>query len=411
MPLTHVPGDKDTAVWRDLVERCFDRDFLLSTLQRFIRTPTDPEANQTQVAPEDPKVVRFVHGVLRPLLRTIGAGDHIADAWNNVIVRRGAGTAGGLYLSTYCVVHHGNRMTDPYSGRIASGKAHGYDEDCVFGRGASESKGALAAALAALKVIIDAGVDLKRPLTWALSTEGRSSHFSTSKIIEGQGVRADGGILCIGTGGMITLGNRGRVDILVTINGKSSHSSQPWLAHNAIEGGLEAVRRLKAIPMAKSHPRLGPEQLTVYKFLCSPVAPHTIPDACEITVDRRLLPGSDPDAAVDEAREALVGMAPFGVRVERGVLMYPADVSPDSPVVVALRGAHRVVTGRDPNVGYVMWTFDAGYPCRAGIPSVCYGPATAPTAGTDPLGVDFVTVRHLEEAAKTYALTILTMLA
>lgn len=397
--------------WRALVERYLDRDFLITTLQQFIRTRTDPEENQTQVAPDDPKVIHFVRDIFRPALNSIGVVDAVTDAWNNVVVREGPARAGGLLILTYCVVHHGNRMPDPYSGQVASGAMFGCDEDCVFGRGASESKGGLAAALTALKAVRDAGVELKAPLTWALSTEGRSSHFSTSKIIDGQGVKSDGGIVCIGTGGRITLGNRGRVDVIITIKGKSSHSSQPWLAHNAIEGGVEAFHRLKALPVTNSHARLGPEQLTVYKMICSPIEPHTIPDTCQLTVDRRLLPGSEPEQAVDQIRRALESMAPFDVAVEQGVSMYPAEVSPQTPVVGALKGAHEEITGRTPELAYVMWTFDAGYPCRAGIPTVCYGPSTAPTSAEDPLGVDFVAVRHLEEAAKAYTLTMLRMLA
>ena len=91
--------------------------------------------------------------------------------------------------------------------------------------------------------------------------------------------------------------------------------------------------------------------------------------------------------------------------------MYPAEVSPQAPVVGALKWAHEEITGRAPELTYVMWTFDAGYPCRAGIPTVCYGPSTAPTSSENPLGVDFVTVRQLEDAAKVYALTMLRMLA
>jgi succinyl-diaminopimelate desuccinylase len=399
-------------MWRDLIDTYFDRDFLLSKVQEFIRIPTDPDEGRTQVAPDDPKLTRFVREALQPVLRSIGARDHLVDPWNNVIVRQGKANARtGLLVLTYCVVHHGNRMSEPYSGRIANGRAYGHEEDCVFGRGASESKGALAAALAALKLVLDSHVELKRSLVWALSTEGRSSHFSTSKIIDGQKVQADGGIACIGTGGQITLGNRGRLDLVITIKGKSSHSSQPWLAHSAIDGGLEAVRRLKAIPMPRVHPLLGPEQLTIYKMICSPIAPHTIPDTCEITVDRRLLPESDLGAAVEEVRDALAGMSPFDVSVEEGVLMYPAEVAPDASIVAALSSAHREITGRDPERTDVKWTFDAGYPCRAGIPTVCYGPASAATAAEDPLGVDFVTVRHLEETAKIYAHTMLQMLA
>ena len=147
--------------WRELIEQHHDRDFLVATLQQFIRTRTDPEEGQTQVAPDDPKVTHFVHNVFRPILESVGRFEAATDAWNNVVITLGRPGSGGLLLLTYCVVHHGNRMPDPYSGRVANGADFGCDEDCVFGRGASESKGPLAAALTALKTVRDAAVELK----------------------------------------------------------------------------------------------------------------------------------------------------------------------------------------------------------------------------------------------------------
>ena len=71
-------------------------------------------------------------------------------------------------------------------------------------------------------------------------------------------MRADQGIVCIGTGNEIVLGNRGRVNIRVTVGGRSAHSSHPELGINAIEGANDVLNRLARLtfPRAPSESRL-----------------------------------------------------------------------------------------------------------------------------------------------------------
>ena len=66
------------------------------------------------------------------------------------------------------------------------------------------------------------------------------------------------------TDNRISLGNRGRVDVNVTIEGKAAHSSQPWLGLSAIDGAYEALTRLRGMQFGAPHPHLGAAQATVY---------------------------------------------------------------------------------------------------------------------------------------------------
>src|SRR3954454_1064977 len=332
---------------RALIDRYLAEDYLTSILVRLLQTPTDVPLGQTELAPEDPKLARYVRDVVQPELASWGLGRTLVDDSNNLVCQIGSDAASpSLLLMGYAVAQHGNLMAEPYSGRIATAPAFGVDEPCASGQADTQHKGALAAALGALKLLADSGVRLRGQLLFGVNTEGRRSHANSRQIVDEHGARADQGILAFATDNRISLGNRGRVDVNVTISGKAAHSSQPWLGLSAIDGAYEAQTRLRAMQFPAAHPQLGAAQATVYKLQFSPIAPHTLPATAQMTIDRRLLPGEAIDRAVAGVRAALGDLSPYGLTVEQGAFMYPADVPPDAPVVQALKAAGHATLGR-----------------------------------------------------------------
>lgn len=386
-----------------------DRAYLVDTLASLARVPSDVPLGETDLAPDHPKITTYVREHLLPRLAGVGWVEEIVDDWNNAVGRIGPPGPAPLLLMIYTTTQHGN-FTDPaLEGQVAEGSAYGVDGLCVFGKGTSQCKGPTAAVLAAVKALRDAGTRLERPVVIAVNTEGRSSHDCSRRLFDEHGVRAEGAIVCIGTGNVIVLGNRGRVDLQVVIRGRSAHSSHPELGLNAIDGAWTVLSRLKELQFTKRHPQLGEEQLTVYKLICSPIAPHTLPDMCVLTIDRRLLPGTRVEDAVAEVRRAIADSAPFEVEVREGAWMLPALVPMDALVVAALRDAHREVLGTDAETAHVRYAFDAGYACAKGVPAVMFGPSLGGRTrglGADVTATEFVPVSVVEEAAKIYASTI-----
>jgi len=205
------------------------------------------------------------------------------------------------------------------------------------------------------------------------------------------------------TGRAISLGNRGRVDANIEVIGKASHSSSPEAGHSALDGANQVLNRLKAIPHADSHPLLGSRHTVPYQLIFQPLAPHTLPEVARLRVDRRLLPGDDPDQAVDAIRQAIGDIAPYQISVERGEYMLPALCDPDHIGVRSLMRSHREMLGAEPSTFYGQGTFDAGGPCAAGIPAVMYGVG----GGDWPLGEDFVPISHLTQVAQVMAHMVL----
>ncbi|HEV2281463.1 MAG TPA: peptidase dimerization domain-containing protein [bacterium] len=386
-----------------------DERYLVDTLSRLARVPTDvPLGFNTLMEPDDPKLVHYVQDVVRPELAAIGVYDLLDVPRNNLVARLGAGRSGrALLIQNYTPAQHHNLMDEPFSGKVANAAAYGCPEPAVFGQGVSQNKAHQAVMLAVLKTLVESGAPLDGTLYWAVNNEGRSSHECSEAIIASLDPKPSFGIIQIGTGLKISLGNRGRVDVNVHVKGRAAHSSTPSEGLSAIDAANEVVNRLRRLKWADRHPILGGRHAIVYKMRFEPVAPHTLPAEAFLTVDRRLLPGDDPEIATDEVRRAIGDMAPYEVAVETGVLMWPALVDPKLDWVAALAAAHLGVTGSHAETVYGQGTFDAGGPCRLGVPTVMYGA----TGGVWPTGADFVPISAAVAEADVLAGLIRSQLA
>ena len=390
------------------IVRQLDERYLIDTLVELARVPTAVELGPNVfMEPDDPKLVHYVQHVLRPRFQAIQAYDVIDVPRNQLVIRYGNGTSpASLLLMVYTPTQHHNLMPEPFSGHIARGTAWGHDEPCIFGQGVTQNKAHHAVVLAVLKLLLAQRVPLRGTLYVAVNNEGRSSHACSEAILATLDRKPDFAILLMHTGLRISLGNRGRVDVNVEVRGKAVHSSQPQQGLSAIEGAHEAMSRLRQVPLGASHALLGGRHAIVYQMTFEPLAPHTLPELARLRIDRRLLPGDDPEAATADVRRALGDLAPYDVRVERGPVMLPALVPADHPGVQALQNAHCQVRGSDPETYYGQGSFDAGGPCAAGVPAVMYGVG----GGVSPLGVDFTPISQVVDEARVVLHTVLSLL-
>jgi acetylornithine deacetylase/succinyl-diaminopimelate desuccinylase-like protein len=381
-----------------------DERYLVDTLVRLLQIPTEvPLGANTLMEPDDPKLVHYVQEVIRPELGRLGVGAVIDAPLNQLVVRLGTGTSPEtLLVQVYTPTQHANFMADPFSGTIAV--PPGETEPAAYGQGASQNKAHMAAVLAVLKLLIETGVTLAGTLYVAVNNEGRSSHACTEAILSVLDPKPRHAILAIGTDMRITAGNRGRVDIHVRVRGRACHSSDPSSGLSAIEGVHEVMTRLRRLKLDGTHPRLGPQALVVYQITYEPLAPHTLPGAALMKVDRRLLPGEDVDVAVSAVRAALADVTPWRIEVERGVFMRSALVDESAPIIRVLREAGERVLGHVPPVAYPRSCFDAGGLTSAGIPAVMFGASGG--SGDIVYGDDWVSLSKVVQEAKILALAI-----
>jgi acetylornithine deacetylase len=373
-----------------------DVEWMRDVLVEVLRAPSQVPIGQTEIRPGDPTIAAVVADTVLPRIEQLRPAEIRRHADGDIAARFGPSGDGGLLLQTYIVSQHANLMEAGKSGTVVT--EDGLLQAQVLGQGASQNKGALAAALTALRTLPE---DLDQPVWLTVNTEGKSSHDGSRRILDDLDVRAASGILAFGTDLRVSLGNRGRVDVNLSVGGKSSHSSQPWLGSNPIEDAADVVRCLRTLPLPDRHPVFGPVSATPYQFVCHPVSPHTIPSNVRLVIDRRLLPGESPEAAVEALRLHLARELPNArLDVAMGEVMLPALVPEDAPVVTALReGLSSQGRSGDLTV-WSMNTFDAGYACSKGIPTVMFGPGRRRFAGSEMLGDDSVSIADMWTAVE-----------
>jgi succinyl-diaminopimelate desuccinylase len=374
---------------------------------------------QTELLEDEPLLKEFIKTAIEPRLRAMGFVDVRYDAMGNLIATHGAGTSGkSLMFIGNAMNQPASTMPNPYNGDVVDGAQYGLPGECVMGKGASEQKANLAAMLHAMETVIASKTPIAGRLVFLCCLSGETGkHDAIRGVVEGAGVRADMAVLG-GTGLMITLGNRGRIDVFVTVKGAPCHSSRPWDGSNAITGATEAIRLLLTkVRLDNSHPQLGQQSLTVNHIRSFPDSTHTVQERCEFTLDRRLIPGEDPNVAFAEiariAKEVEAFKDPvsgkgFGVDVRLGPFMYPSLVTPESAVVRALLRASETMLGQPAETYYSPSAFDQGYLNHVGIPTANFGAGEHQWAHTD---YDMASVERTTDSAKVYAFMMLDYLA
>ena len=346
--------------------------FDIGSVEQVLRPLLETPSEQTDLFEDDPQIRAFLQTVVTGQLRGLGL-DTVTDDAGNVICEIGGGEAPGVVLFCYAMTHPASRMVDPF---VASRLTDSAGVTRLRGRGASEQMGALAAAVLAAGAVAEQAADLTGPLVLCVSPAGETGRHDTARsFLAGYEGRTSPAacIVGIGTDNAICVANKGRVDATIRVAGRAGHSSMPWRAKNAIEGARRVLACLDGIELAGDHPHLGRPTLTPTAVHSSPNATHTVPDCVEIVVDRRLLPGDDPEAALADIRRALESIDGWDIDVEPGPLMYPSDVPADSPFVGRLRAAFATAGHPDPALTYSHGCIDAGLFSSRGIPAVMLG--------------------------------------
>lgn len=400
---------------KKLLDATISRERAKDLLIELVKVPSP----QTDLLEEEPLLKEFIRLAIEPRLRAMGFAQIRYDAMGNLIATYGVGSSGkSLMFIGNAMNQPAATMPNPYNGDVVDGREYDLPGECVMGKGASEQKANLAGYLHAMETVIASGVPITGKLIFLCCLSGETGkHDAIKSVVEGAGVRADMAVLG-GTGLKITLGNRGRIDVFAIVKGSPCHSARPWDGANAITGAIETVHQLLAkTKLNKSHPQLGKQTLTVNHFQSFPNSTHTVQERVEFRLDRRLLPGEDPNEAFDElvriAKEVESFKDPvsgkrFTVEMKLGPFMYPSLVTTDSPIVRALLRASEVMLGKPVETYYSPSAFDQGYLNHVGIPTANFGAGEHQWAHTD---YDMASVERTTDSARVYAFMMLDYLS
>jgi acetylornithine deacetylase len=344
------------------------REEIVHWVQEFVRYASP----QTEKFEAEPAVLGFIEECFLPLLKQRQMRFR-RDEMGNVIVEIGPDGVSGksLLFMAYAMTHPAGRMHEPYRGELIQTDKG----EAIRGRGIAEQKGCLAAALAAATASLIAG-KLQGRLVFTLSTAGETGrHDAAISILKALDVIPPLGVVVVGTSGNVCLGNKGRIDVIIKVRGKACHSSTPWMGIDALRGSCEVIARLDKINLSSQvHPKLGSATLTPTAIRSFPEATHTVQDEVCIVYDRRLLPGQDPNDALEQIEETLHGISPLKVEVSRGAFMYPCEIKEDGALLMKVREGYRLAGLEEPRLFYSHGALDAGFLNLNSCESTMWGP-------------------------------------
>jgi len=392
------------------IANAISTDRVKDILVELVKVPSP----QTDKFEAEPLLGEFIRNAIEPRLREMGIADIRYDKMNNLIATYGENTSGkSLMLISNAMNQPQSTMKNAYDGDVVDGAQYDLPGEVVLGKGASEQKGTMAAMLHAMETIIASDLPVNGQLVFLCCVSGETGrHDAITSVVEGEGVRADMAILG-GTSLKLTLGNRGRIDTFIKVKGSPGHSSAPNKACNSITGAREIINRLEdQLELTGEHPALGTPTFAVNHIRSFPDSTHTIQGECEITLDRRLLPGDDPHEKWEDIRKIVMqvdGMEDpasgqkWQVEMTEGPFMYPSLVEMDSPIVQAVCNAAEEMLGEAPETFYTTTAFDQGYLNHVGIPCANYGCGEDRFAHTDD---DCSSVNRTRDTAKVFAYMI-----
>jgi acetylornithine deacetylase/succinyl-diaminopimelate desuccinylase-like protein len=260
---------------------------------------------------------------------------------------------------------------DPFCGSI--------DGDKIQGRGASDTKGPMAAMIAALTENRDLLPRLPVAVDFVAFMAEESGQWGSRRFAETR--REHYGFAMVGepTSMQTVHVTKGSTWATLRATGKAAHSSTPEQGDNAILKLVRAISALEAhfAPLLSSHthPLLGASTMNI-GMIHGGTRPNVVPDLAEASIDIRSTPSLEDAGGALRLLKQTIASLQLGIEVVNAHENPPMETSPDLPAVAALLATPGTSPAGAP------WFSDAAHLSAGGIPSVCIGPGSIRQAHT-----------------------------
>jgi len=295
--------------------------------------------------------------------------------------------------------------TSPFSGEITDGK--------LYGRGAADMKASIAAWISAVEAVVNADAEMKGEILTCLVSDEEVSGLGTEDLLS-KGYVADMAVVGEPTRLTLQVAHKGVVRWKLSTFGKAAHISSPSLGVNAIYKMAKVCQELDRYSkqlMKKKHRLLGSPTIAI-GTIKGGEKDNIVPDYCEASVDRRLIPGEKPEEAELELTKLLESMKEkdggFRYKLERYVQLEPSETRLDAEIVKIFRDAIRKETGKETEILGFEATCEMIHLVKRGIPTVIFGAGSLTQAHKIDEHVD---VAEILTASKIYAESIIRVLA
>jgi len=427
----NVQGDRVAALGRRIAVK---RDDLIALTQDLIRIPTlnPPGANYREIC--DYLARRLAgHGFVSQLIRAEGApGDcDAAPRWN--VVARREGRAGGdcVHFNSHVdvVAVGAGWTTDPFGGELRDGR--------IYGRGACDMKGGLAASIIAAEAFIDEYPDFFGAIEISGTADEETGGYGGVAYLAGRGYFDPARVQHViipepFTADRVCLGHRGGWWAEIETFGQIAHGSMPFLGDCAVRhmGAVLAAfettlypalaARHTAMPVVPEGARASTMNINSIHGGQAENPPgstalpaHCVPDSCRIVIDRRFLVEESLDGVRGEVRDLLEGLKrsrpkfSYALRELNSVL--PAMTPESAPIAQTVAAAIRAVLGHDAQFVASPGSYDQKHIDRIGKLKNCiaYGPGILELAHQPD---EYVGVDDMIASAEVMARSLVTLL-
>ena len=267
--------------------------------------------------------------------------------------------------------------------------------DRLYGRGAYDMKGALAAMLVTTAAMRDQG-EVRVRLGIVGDEESEEEAERGSDHLVDSGFTGDFAITGEPTDLHIGVEAKGVLALRVQVSGLAAHGATPWLGDNAVLRAIDVFRSIESLPFARHSSELFDRPSINLGRIVGGDALNKVPDRCAIDVDIRYLPDQDPSDLLQQVRTIA------DAEVEQLFTRPPAVVDRDLAYVRALGAAARAHHDGEPMSVGRDGASDAVSFLRVGVPAVEFGPEGAGHHGPG----EWVSISSLQ----TYRQTLETFL-
>jgi len=304
---------------------------------------------------------------------------------------------------------------EPWTPEIRDGK--------MYGRGACDTKGGMAAMMQAVASLVADGITPSVDVLFAATIDEEYSyrgvvamcdslepgpvdrHILEQELAPRHPLQAEAAIIAEPTLLQPVIASKGLVRWKIETIGKAAHSAKPHLGVNAIEHMAAIIAAIRQDTLAlseKTHPLLGPATCNI-GVIRGGVQVNFVPDRCEIEIDRRLLPGEARDEVLEHYQTLVdsVSAQHSGMNAIMHPPMLsdrPLETDANAPAVQTMVGVLSEM-GLETTLIGVPFCSDASKFGALGIPSMILGPGSIDQAHA---AVEFIECDQVIRASEIY---------
>lgn len=257
----------------------------------------------------------------------------------------------------------------------------------IYGRGAQDMKGGVAAMIGAARVIVESGGLDRGQLIVACVVDEEHASLGADALVTKW--RADAAVVTEPTDLHVATAHKGFEWVEVETEGRAAHGSRPGEGRDAIMRMGRVLAELEMLDRdlqaGRAHNLVGPASLHA-SLIEGGRELSSYPDQCLLQLERRTIPGEQQGVAAHEVERLLDGMRQrdpeFRATSRTMFSRAPYELAPDHPLASSLQARARERGAHSDIIGMSFWT-DAAVLGAAGIPSVLFGPTGAGLHGLE----------------------------